>query len=507
MDYLGYDLPVTLEDVTRRLHYLDHPTTMHNAWARGGAQCSVGESSSMKPRWRAARIALAVCLPLAGCGNSRSAEGGSEERLNIVLFLADDLGFNDLSIQGSEAIPTPHIDALADEGALLTNAYVTAASCGPSRAALLSGRYQQRFGFEFNTGPRAITHALERGLDPSVVLMTDLFDEAGYVTGIVGKWHLGSQERFHPLERAFDEFFGFLGGGHPYFPETVADREVWETVMRDKKRAEETDYLTDALAREAVSFIERHRNEPFFLYLPFNAVHAPIAAPDEYLERFADVEDETQRTYYAMVSALDDAVGDILQALEDLGLADDTLVVFTNDNGGMLEHSDNQPLRLGKLFLFEGGVRVPMIVRWPGVTTAGQLHVDTVSMLDLFPTFLGAAGIDPPDGLELDGVDLRPYLGGGAFGPTQEFLFWRNGPNLAVLHGSWKLIRAGNHVWLFDLKTDTGERANVAEDNPEVVADLLKAFDEWASEMRPPAWPSRRDDDTLVDKVLYEIHI
>lgn len=425
-----------------------------------------------------------------------------------MLLLADDLGFNDLSVQGSQAIPTPRIDALAEEGVRFTSAYATAATCSPSRAAILSGRYQQRFGVEFNTGPRDVTHELERGLDTSVVTVADLLEEAGYVTGIVGKWHLGSQDRFHPLERGFEEFFGFLPGAHPYFPATVADREVWETVMRDWERAGETEYLTDAFAREAVSFIERHRDQPFFLYVPFNAVHRPIEATDEYLDRFADVEGEEQRTYYAMVSALDDAVGDILQALEDEGLADDTLVVFTNDNGGLnLEQADNQPLRLGKLFLFEGGVRVPMAIRWPGVTTAGQLHEDAASMLDLFPTFLGAAGVEPPDGLELDGVGLLPYLRGDIAGPTHDFLYWRNGPNLAVLKDNWKLIQAGDHVWLFDLETEIGETTNLAEEHPEIVDELLQAFEAWESEMKAPAWPSRRGPDVPVDGVIYELHI
>ncbi len=426
---------------------------------------------------------------------------------NVVVLVADDLGYADLGIQGSRVIPTPHIDGLAAEGVRFTNAYVTAATCSPSRAGLLSGRYQQRFGFEFNTGPRELTHSEGRGLDPAATTIGDVLAAAGYATGMVGKWHLGSQDPFHPLARGFDQFFGFLIGAHPYFSTATARRETWETVMRGRERANETAYLTDAFAREAVNFIADHRDGPFFLYVPFNAVHTPIQAPDEYTARFAHVADPERRAYYAMVSALDDAVGSILRAIATHGLADRTLVVFTNDNGGTLAHGDNAPLRLGKAFLFEGGIRVPLIMRWPAVTAAGQVRGDIVSTLDLFPTFLDAADTPRPDDLDLDGIDLGPSLQEQRPSEARQHLFWRNGPNRAVRRGDWKLIQAGDHVWLFDLASDVGERTNLATTEPTVVRELLDALGAWEAGLLPPRWQSRDRDIAVVDGVPYEIHL
>jgi arylsulfatase A-like enzyme len=429
------------------------------------------------------------------------------ERPNVVVLMADDLGYRDLGVQGSRAIATPHIDALAAEGTRLTSAYATAATCSPSRAAFLTGRYQQRDGFEFNTGGRQITQREERGLDPAATTIADALRAAGYATGMIGKWHLGTRDRFHPLVRGFDEFFGFLPGEHPYFPDGLEAREVWETIQRGGERVTEPEYLTTAFAREAVDFIGRHRDEPFFLYVAFNAVHLPLQAPESYRARYADVADDDLRTYYAMTSALDDAVGTILAALDVHGLADDTLVVLTNDNGGVRRLADNAPLRLGKTFLFEGGVRVPTIVRWPRVTTAGTVHAEPVSLLDFAPTFLGAAGAPAPDGPALDGVDLRPHLAGEVSGSTHDFLFWRNGPNRAARHGRWKLVQAGDHVWLFDLDADIGEHTNLAAAHPRVVTELQGALAGWEAELRPPAWPSRQERTVIVDGAPYEIHI
>jgi len=423
--------------------------------------------------------------------NSAAPAACMPRRMNVVLIFADDLGFNDLGVQGSETIPTPQIDRLATEGLRFTNAYATAASCSPSRAALLTGRYQQRFGFEFNTPEHG-------GLDPTTTTIAEALHDAGYATGIVGKWHLGTRDQYHPIEHGFDEFFGFLGGSHPYFPQTVAHRPVSQTINRGKERANETEYLTDAFAREAVSFIERHRTTPFFLYVPFNAVHGPISASQE---------------YYAMTSALDDAVGEIVQAVEDQGLAEDTLIVFTNDNGGQLPWSDNAPLRLGKVFLFEGGARVPMIIRWPGVTTAGTEHHDAVSLLDLFPTLLTAANVAPPGEIELDGTDLSPFILGDETGASQEYLFWRTGPNRAVRNGDFKLIRACNpyigtcNVWLFDLASDPGEVNNLAEHRPWLRYRLILALDEWESELAPPIWPGKMYFFSIIDGMQYGYHL
>ncbi|MCH7725415.1 MAG: sulfatase-like hydrolase/transferase [Planctomycetes bacterium] len=319
--------------------------------------------------------------------------GGDDQRpVNVVLILADDLGYADTSTYGSKTIPTPHIDALAAGGVRFTDAYVTAATCSPSRAGLMSGRYQQRFGFEFNTSGGAITYRESRGLDPAVVTLADVFHQAGYATGMFGKWHLGSREYFHPQQRGFDEFFGFLAGAHSFFPVDGQER-FFSTVMRGKISLKEPAYLTDAFAREAVKFIDAHKEKPFFLYVPFNAVHTPIEASDNYLKRFPEVTNRRQRAYNAMTSALDDAVGSIVKAVKANGIDRNTLIIFLNDNGGPIytRVQSNGRLRLGKLFLFEGGVRVPMIVNWPGMLEPGKIYRQPVSSLDVFPTACAAA--------------------------------------------------------------------------------------------------------------------
>lgn len=436
-----------------------------------------------------------------------SAEG--KRPPNVVILLADDLGYADTGIYGSKTIPTPHIDALAAEGVRFSDAYVTAASCSPSRAGLLSGRYQQRFGFEFNTAGGAITHRTSRGLDPAAVTLADVFRQAGYATGMFGKWHLGTRDYFHPLQRGFDEFFGFLAGAHSFFP-VQRTEPVYATVMRGRAPLSEPEYLTDAFARETVNFIKAHREEPFFVYVPFNAVHTPLQASDDYLKRFPSETNPRQQAYNAMTSALDDAVGDIVQALKDAGVDDNTLLIFLNDNGGPIytQVQSNGHLRLGKLFLFEGGIRIPMIIRWPGVLQPGTVYRRPVNSLDVFPTACAAAGIDLPSDLSLDGVDLLPYLKGQNADSPHDALFWSNGPNKAVRLGKWKMIVAGDHTFLFDLDADIGETKDLAQQQPEVVRKLKEALKEWQGQMKPPAWPSKPNRRIVnIDGIPYELNI
>ena len=428
---------------------------------------------------------------------------------NIVLILADDLGYGDTSIYGSKSIPTPHIDALAHGGARLSNAYVTAASCSPSRAGLMTGRYQQRFGFEFNTSGGQITHRLYRGLDPAAITLADVLKKAGYVTGMFGKWHLGSRQHFHPQSRGFDEFYGFLAGAHSFFP-AKGEEPVYSTIMRGHDPLIEPEYLTDAIARETVNFIDAHHNQPFFAYVPFNAVHTPIQATKKYQDRFPNEPDVKRRDYYAMTSALDDAVGVIVKAVGQHKLTNNTLVIFLNDNGGPIYTGvqSNGPLRLGKLFLFEGGVRVPMIVRWPGVVTPNSVLDGMTSSLDVFPTACAAAGIDLPDAVELDGVNLLPFLSGKVDGAPHDALFWSNGPNVAVRKGHWKLVKSYDNVWLFDLSQDLGEKHNLAEANPDIVNQLEMELKQWKAQMAKPAWPSKPQRRKVpIDGMTYELNI
>jgi arylsulfatase A-like enzyme len=434
---------------------------------------------------------------------------GEKRPPNIVLILADDLGYADTGVYGSTPIPTPHIDALAAEGTHFTNAYVTAASCSPSRAGLISGRYQQRFGFEFNTSSGAITHRCYRGLDPAAITLAEVLHKAGYATGMFGKWHLGTHPHLHPQSRGFDEFYGFLAGAHSFFP-VPNEEPVYSTIMRGREAINEPKYLTDAIARETVRFIDEHHDRPFFAYVPFNAVHTPIQATPEYQERFSSVSDPKRRDYYAMTSALDDAVGKIVDAIDRQGLTNDTLIVFLNDNGGPIYTGvqSNGPLRLGKLFLFEGGVRVPMIMRWPGVVPPTTVFDGTVSSLDVFPTVSAAANIDLQEVVDFDGIDLLPFLSGDANGNPHQTLFWSNGPNVAVRSGNWKLIKSYENTWLFNLAEDLGEENNLATDRPEIVERLESELEEWKSEMREPAWPSKpQRNKTPIDGMIYELNI
>ena len=435
--------------------------------------------------------------------------GGGQRPPNIVVILADDLGYGDTSIYGSKSIPTPHIDALAHGGARLANAYVTAASCSPSRAGLMTGRYQQRFGFEFNTSSGQITHSLYRGLDPAAITLADVLKQAGYATGMFGKWHLGSRPHFHPQSRGFDEFYGFLAGAHSFFP-APNEEPIYSTIMRGHDPLIEPEYLTDAIAREAVRFIHAHHDSPFFAYVPFNAVHTPIQATKRYQDRFPDESDVTRRDYYAMTSALDDAVGAIVGAIAEHELTDDTLVIFLNDNGGPMYTGvqSNGPLRLGKLFLFEGGVRVPMIVQWPKAVPSKIVFEGTTSSLDVFPTVCAAAGIELPTVVQLDGVNLLPFLSGKVDGSPHDVLFWSNGPNVAIRKGHWKLVKSYDNVRLFDLSDDLGEENNLAETRPEIVEQLEADLLQWKSQMAKPAWPSKPQRRKVpIDGMTYELNI
>src|SRR4051794_29379549 len=386
-------------------------------------------------RWSLAAVALGLST---SCGLGLAAE---RPRPNVLILVADDLGYGDLGFQGGRDIPTPHLDALAGRGVRCSNGYVSGPYCSPTRAGLLTGRYQQRFGHEFNPGERAGDDNNNLGLPLSETTLADRLKAAGYATALVGKWHLGSAPKFHPQRRGFDEFFGFLAGAHPYFP------GQGEPIYRGTEVVKEQEYLTDAFAREAVSFIDRHRETPFLLYLAFNAVHTPMHATDPRLSRFAAIEDEARRTYAAMLSAMDEGVGRVLDTLRARGLEEDTLVVFFSDNGGptmpgtTINASRNDPLRGSKRTTLEGGVRVPFAARWPARLPAGKVYEHPVIQLDLLPTLLSAAGVEAKPDWKLDGVNLLPYWTGTESRTPHETLYWRMGNQMAIRRGDWKLVR------------------------------------------------------------------
>ena len=445
-----------------------------------------------------ARAILLGMLCLSFFADNRPAAGAAP-RPNVLVILADDLGYGDLGVHGSREVATPNIDGLARAGVRCSSGYVSAPYCSPSRAGLLTGRYQQRFGHEFN--PELLARGGKgQGLPPAEVTLAARLRAAGYATGLLGKWHQGEEERFHPLNRGFGEFFGFLPGAHPYF--RSQDR-TWGPIYRGRQRVELDGYLTDVLAREAAGFIERHRKEPFFLYLAFNAVHTPLEVPEAVRKRFAHIKDPKRRTYLAMTADLDAAVGTVLDKLRSAGLEDNTLVFFLSDNGGPTTKfapntSFNGPLRGSKGDTWEGGIRVPFLVRWKGRLPAGKVYDHPVISLDIHATALAAAGIAARSEWKLDGVNLLPFLEGDRSAPPHTALFWRFGEQMAVRAGDWKLVRPdlspkefgriAEKPMLFNLRADIGEKNDLAGKHPERVKELMGKWQAWNSELKPPAW-------------------
>jgi arylsulfatase A-like enzyme len=440
---------------------------------------------------------LAAALLLAAA--PAPAADAPARKPNVVVIVADDLGYADVGFHGCKDIPTPHLDALAKSGVVCTSGYVSHPFCSPTRAGLLTGRYQQRFGHENN--PAWLPEDRAVGLPLDQVTLADALGKAGYKTGAVGKWHLGAHPAFHPNRRGFAEYFGLLGGGHQYFDHNQfktnparAAQEYFIPLVRNDKPVEEAAYLTDALGREAAAFVEAHRAGPFFLYLAFNAPHTPLQAPQKYLDRVKDIKDEKLRTYAAMVCGLDDAVGTVAAKLKQHGLDRDTLVFFLSDNGGPVAVTNcrNTPLRGAKGQVYDGGVRVPFVVSWPARLKPGTFD-HPVSSLDVFPTALAAGGAEVPKGVAPDGLDLVPHLRGEAKGLADRTLFWRTGggQNFAARKGSMKIVRVGKQpAELYDLSADVAEATDLAGKRPEVAAGLGKELDAWSATLVEPRWQS-----------------
>jgi arylsulfatase A-like enzyme len=436
------------------------------------------------------RLELYVSFILfAGCHSFQQAPDRDQ---NVIILFSDDAGYADFGFQGNGQFTTPHLDAIASSGVRFTNAYVTASVCSPSRAGLLTGRYQQRFGHEYNLPGMEDPNVTEemRGLPLSEVTVADLMKQAGYVTGIIGKWHLGEYTHFHPERRGFDEFFGMLGGSSRYLPGTA--RRITSN-FKDVDNAS-LPYLTDAFGDEAVAFIERHRQDPFFLYVSFNAPHTPLEARRDYMDEARAVfETESRALNAAMTRSLDENVGKIISALERYRLTDNTIVIFTNDNGGAMPYnaSLNDPLRGTKGTLLEGGIRVPFVMQWPASLPKGRTYVSPISTLDILPTAVRAAGGRLPNDRRIDGVDLIPYLTGEREGAPHDVLFWKTNWSAAVRRGHWKLVRtpAGEH-WLFNLRDDIGETTDLYERRPEVAEALRRELGRWEATLPPPIWTS-----------------
>ncbi len=452
---------------------------------------------------------------------------------NIILILADDLGIGDTGRYGSEVIRTPHIDRLANRGVLFSQAYVSHPVCSPSRAGLMTGQYQQRHGWEFNPAGRDAAQGM--ATDPPT--LANMLQAAGYATGMVGKWHLGQQNPHHPLNRGFESFFGVLHGGALFIDPNAAGVESMGSdnlagyarvpIYRQQRRVTEAQYLTDAFTREAVQFIQQQHARPFFLYLSHTTPHTPLQATAKYLDRYRHIEDKATRIYAAMVASLDDSVGAVVQALRDGGQLDNTLIVFSSDNGcaGYLNGAcSNAPFAGFKRYHQEGGIRVPLIVSWPQALPMHRRFEAPVSLLDLWATFAAAA---KSTSRTPDSVNLLPYLHQEAQQETQssavphDYLYWRSGPTIAIRDARWKLIRYnrwpqeladndsagrllppeggwpsgsphGQLTLLYDLQQDPGETRNLANQHPAVVQRLLQRHLQWSTSLTSPLLPAIR---------------
>ena len=460
---------------------------------------------------------------------STSVLFAADHQPNIIVLFADDLGYGELGCQGNPEIPTPHIDSIANNGVRFTDGYVAGPNCSPSRAGLLTGRIPTRFGYEFNP-IGAVNEHPGIGLPAAEVTIAESLQNAGYTTGLIGKWHQGGTADYHPFRHGFDEFFGFLHEGHYFVPPPYKgvttmlrrkslpygytgrwvgekgliytdhmggnepDYDADNPITRGGQPVVETEYLTDALTREAVDFIDRHDDKPFFLYLAYNAVHSPLQGADAYMKKFVHIEDVHRRIFAAMLSNMDDSVGAVMAQLRKSGLEENTIVFFLSDNGGPTREltSSNLPLRGSKGQMYEGGLRVPFMMQWKGTIPAGQTYEKPVSSFDIYATAAAnSEGVIAPELVE--GVDLVPFVTGKKKGIPHETLFWRQGGKYGLRHGDWKIVRMGGRrspgksQWeLYNLSEDLSEETNLAQSKPERLTELVERWEKMNSEMAEP---------------------
>jgi arylsulfatase B len=433
------------------------------------------------------------------------------DRPNIVVIMCDDLGYSDVGFNGCKDIATPNLDRLAHAGTVFSSAYVAHPFCGPSRMGLMSGRYPHPFGTPFNlpNSGLGIEEYNKQGIPVSETLISTVLQDAGFYTGAIGKWHMGIESPFHPNNRGFDDFYGFLGGGHMYFPEKY--RPIYQRQNRtgkthineyvlplehNGKDVMETQYITDALSREAARFVKEAaaKEQPFFLYLAYNAPHTPLEAKEEDLAKFANIQDPKRRTYAAMVYAVDRGVGRLVETLKASGEFDKTLIIFLSDNGGKLSAgATNAPLRDGKGSTLEGGYRVPMFFHWPEKVPAGGRFEPPVTALDFYPTFARLADATIPAGKQLDGKDIWDDFLAGRDPRGEQMVFavrHRSGfSDVGARRGQWKISRTSQTPWkLFNIAADIGEERDLSAQHPDKLRELVSKTKQWSRSHTEPRW-------------------
>jgi arylsulfatase A-like enzyme len=420
----------------------------------------------------------------------------TEKQANILVILADDAGYADFGFMGSD-LPTPNIDKLANSGVVFTDAHVTASVCSPSRAGLLTGRYQQRFGHEANIPPPT------SGMDPAEITIGDAMKNAGYKTGFIGKWHLGEEDRYHPNNRGFDEFWGFLGGARSYFHKEDKDDKPGQAkeILHNKTHIDFDGYLTDEFSNQSVRFIHENKENPFFLFLSYNAVHTPMHAKERDLEKFKD---NPRAKLAAMTWAMDQGIGKVLNKLEEEGLRENTLVFFLSDNGGATNNqSSNLPLKGFKGNKYEGGHRIPFILSWPAKINGGQTYDGLSSALDIFATSIGVGGLGKTTGKPLDGVNLISHISGKNKSEPHQTLFWRKEGMAAVRDGGFKLIRLDEYGYrMYNLTNDLGETVDLTTSDPTKLNELKSSLERWENELMTPLWAESKP----WQRVTFEIH-
>lgn len=437
-------------------------------------------------------IGAALCVAVVLSPAPASAQRVDKRRPNVVLIITDDVGYGDLGSYGAPDVKTPSIDRLAREGVRLTDFYANGATCTPTRAGLISGRYQQRFGLEQPLGAGGAADA-ERGLPPTGRSLPQLLKNNGYATALVGKWHLGWKPEFSPTAHGFDYFFGFKSGYVDYYQHTAGGNAPLKADLFENDRPVEVPgYMTDLITERSVRFIEQNAGRPFFVDVSYNAAHWPYQRPDDpstardhgrHLGPFDD-STATRADYVAMIERADQGIGRILAALDKSGLRENTIVIFTNDNGGEWL-SRNTPLFHHKGSVWEGGIRVPAIIRWPGRIRAGRVSGQVGITMDLTASILAATGTPAPPEARLEGIDLLPVLEGRAR-EIERTLFWRvTGARAqqAVRSGEWKLLLDGGRPMLFNLRADVGERNNLIGQRSDIARRLRPLLAAWQEEV------------------------